>query len=136
MRDRGGEWAGDRLLAERVEPLGIAADRPVLDESLRHTTVTDKSRERDREGGQADIGDPEGVVEAGENSDQKSRQNCDRHRRAVLEEKGHHAGGEAHDRSHRKIDIRADDDERHRQSDDALFNRELEEIDEIARTLK
>src|SRR5579863_5301325 len=49
-----------------------------------------------------------------------------------MEGPGHDAGREAHHRRDRKVDLAADDHERHGQRDNALLDRELEQIDEIA----
>ena len=121
-----------RLLAERVEPVGKAADRAILHQDAGDAAIADKAGERDRERRQADLGDPEGVVEPGENARAERDDDGERHRRALMERPGHDAGRETHDRGDGKIDFAADDDQRHRQRDDALLDRQLEQIDEIS----
>ena len=62
--DRQGERAEQRLLAQRIEPFRIVADRPVLEKDAGDPAVADQPGERHGKRGQPEIGDPEAVVQA------------------------------------------------------------------------
>ena len=71
---RKGERTEQRLLAERVEPQRKAADGAILDEDARDAAKADQPGQRDRQRGQADIGDPEAVEEPGDEARQQRRE--------------------------------------------------------------
>ena len=77
--DGDGERPEQRLLAERVEPYRKAADGAILDQDARDAAIADQAGKRHRQRGQADIGDPEAVEEAGRKARQQRRDDRDRH---------------------------------------------------------
>jgi hypothetical protein len=55
--DRGGEGPDQRLLTERIEPIGKAAYRAVLQQDAGDAAIADKARERDGAGQEIDVDD-------------------------------------------------------------------------------
>ncbi len=90
-----------RLLSERVEPYRKSADGAILDDDPRDAAIADEAGKRHRQRGEADIGDPEPVEEAGRKSREQRRPDGDRHGHAHLEQPGQHTGRKAHHGSYR-----------------------------------
>ena len=118
-QDRERQRAEQVVLAERVEPARIAADRTVLDENPRRPPPRDQPGERDDERRQLELGDHQPLEQTdarrdgqGDDEDQHERQ------AAALVERGHDAGREPHHGRNRQVDLAGDDHERHRDDDD------------------